>query len=59
MFSQMFPEEEFLPRAPDPEEIVFDNAGAEPKEGDNFESKPEEAEDAKGEGEAAEKPSEE
>lgn len=55
----MFPEEEFLPRAPDPEEIVFDNAGAEPKEGDNFVSKPEEAEDAKGEGEAAEKPSEE
>ncbi|XP_027206545.2 rab proteins geranylgeranyltransferase component A 1 [Penaeus vannamei] len=59
VFSQMFPEEEFLPRAPDPEEIVFDNAGAEPKEGDNFESKPEEAEDTKGEGEAAEKPSEE
>lgn len=32
----MFPDEEFLPRAPDPEEIVFDNDGAVPKEGDNF-----------------------
>ncbi|KAK7085434.1 hypothetical protein SK128_008584 [Halocaridina rubra] len=36
LFTRMFPEEQFLPRAPDPEEIVFDNAGAEPKEGDNF-----------------------
>ncbi|KAK8731812.1 hypothetical protein OTU49_007276 [Cherax quadricarinatus] len=37
-FLMMFPEEEFLPRAPDPDEIVFDNAGAEPKTGDNFDS---------------------
>lgn len=39
VFTQMFPEEEFLPRAPDPDEIVFDNAGAEPTEGDNFGNK--------------------
>nr|XP_045584884.1 rab proteins geranylgeranyltransferase component A 1-like isoform X1 [Procambarus clarkii] len=38
IFSRMFPEEEFLPRAPDPDEIVFDNAGAVPKEGDIFDS---------------------
>ncbi|KAG7163905.1 Rab proteins geranylgeranyltransferase component A-like [Homarus americanus] len=38
VFTRMFPEEEFLPRAPDPDEIVFDNAGAEPKDGDNFDS---------------------
>ncbi|XP_064112420.1 rab proteins geranylgeranyltransferase component A-like isoform X1 [Macrobrachium nipponense] len=38
LFTRMFPEEEFLPRAPDPDEIVFDNAGAEPKQGDNFSS---------------------
>ncbi|XP_068220721.1 rab proteins geranylgeranyltransferase component A 2 [Palaemon carinicauda] len=38
VFTRMFPEEEFLPRAPDPDEIVFDNAGAEPKQGDNFSS---------------------
>lgn len=32
----MFPGEEFLPRAPDPEEIAFDNHGTEPKQGDTF-----------------------
>jgi len=27
IFNKLFPGEEFLPRAPDPEEIVFDNGG--------------------------------
>uniref|UniRef100_A0A0N7ZC84 Rab proteins geranylgeranyltransferase component A n=1 Tax=Scylla olivacea TaxID=85551 RepID=A0A0N7ZC84_SCYOL len=37
IFGRMFPGEEFLPRAPDPEEIAFDNQGTEPKQGDTFE----------------------
>ena len=37
LFKKIYPEEEFLPRAPDPDEIVFDNVGSEPKSGDNFE----------------------
>ncbi|MPC07944.1 Rab proteins geranylgeranyltransferase component A [Portunus trituberculatus] len=37
IFGSMFLGEEFLPRAPDPEEIAFDNQGTEPKQGDTFE----------------------
>lgn len=37
IFGRMYPGEEFLPRAPDPEEIAFDNQGTEPKQGDTFE----------------------
>ncbi|KAK3857778.1 hypothetical protein Pcinc_035987, partial [Petrolisthes cinctipes] len=37
IFFSMFPDETFLPRAPDPDEIVFDNIGAEVKDGDYFE----------------------
>ncbi|KAK4293747.1 hypothetical protein Pmani_033582 [Petrolisthes manimaculis] len=37
IFFSMFPDETFLPRAPDPDEIVFDNIGAELKDGDYFE----------------------
>lgn len=39
IFGRMFPGEDFLPRAPDPDEIAFDNQGTEPKQGDTFEGK--------------------
>ena len=46
VFLKMFPNEEFLPRAPDPEEIVFDNEGSEPKKGDDFDTEMEKSEES-------------
>lgn len=54
IFGRMFPGEDFLPRAPDPDEIAFDNQGTEPKQGDTFEGKGSaEGEEVKAQGEGA------
>lgn len=58
IFGRMFPGEEFLPRAPDPEEIAFDNQGTEPKQGDTFEgdgSSEGKSDGSEGQGKEAEK----
>lgn len=52
IFGRMLPGEDFLPRAPDPDEIAFDNQGTEPKQGDTFEGQEStEGEETKAQGE--------